>query len=953
MTTIIFWSSLGILFLALVIGFLTGLVRGLKRSAIHIGFLVGSIVVAFLITKVVTNAILGITLPIDDGKYTVSEYILKIISKSFDISAFDSASTFVTNLPNAVLSPIIFLILCLLVYIIFDIAYLITVRLIFGKKKDDFKENKPYRAYGAILGIVEGLMMIVLMFGPISSLTGTYKELTVATQSISTKATSEGEMKNISDFIKGAVPSQVDEIILAWDKSACAKLPRIFGLNNALFDNLSSFKVKGEKIVFRKEITNFGHAYNDFVDIYNTARKKQYTSVDFTKFRKALTKVLDGNIFEVVVSDSFETLILDYSNLKTKLPFTFPTIVDEIFTELQTSLANSAFDCDDYIKQDVFKMLDTVESVFRNDLINKYNALENKSDFAQIMKFVSDNNSAVGKIANNVMKLNIVEDSFNFLLDKASTEVSKIFEDKEFEVKLNTDIEDVSKTIDDLLYAVDSIVDLNRYIDFSEILTSEDIVETLTNVDDIYTTMKKIGVAFDTVRNIDLLTIPQENAQPIYVFDNILKNFGVDVLGDEVYPTIDDTTKITLDTYTKFFTFLAEPIDFAKDLGLTDLGKEGVSFNEIFDSLLFVLKYEDSKLLTKIVMPFYQLNCMDLKTLVFDKVINNLSSNVSLLSFEKIIEANDYHVWVEEFNHIGQTLSLLNSGRKPDGTSEIEGYDNTYIKYLMSETSDLEKAMKAMLENNRLGGILDEVFTARVFENLTKDVFDVLDDSVRSLTNTTGLVFETDISNLKQTKQATIETIEGILNVVFSEEDVTISQYGKIMQLLKINALNNGSKDGVFNNIFINVIWYLTGDDLTANKVFASYAPHKDANDIKAFLNATDYYAEELDFEVLMAKVESAISLAKKIEQNVDFTISFDNTLEDIVDGIGNSLADMTEEEKVKAIENLDSLLKSKGDNLLDDNYGQEEKEELVTVIDNKFGQNSEVGTALKNMLGL
>lgn len=954
MTTIIFWASVGILVLALLIGFLTGLVRGLKRSAVHIAFLVGSVVVAFLITKVVTKAILGITLPLDDGKYTVSEYILNMISKSFDISAFDSASAFITNLPNAVLAPIVFLLLCLVVYWLFDIAYLITARLVFGKKKEDFKEHKPYRAFGAIIGLFEGIMMVILIFGPISSLTSTYKELTVASEvSTSANATSEGGMKTISEYAHDALPSQVDDIILTWDKSVCGKLPKLFGLDDALFDGLSSFKVKGQKIVFRKEVTNFAHAYDDFVDIYNKAKQKQYTSINFADFKKTLNKVLDGNLFEVVLSDTFETLILDYEKLKADLSLSFPEMVDEIFYELHGAFSDAAFNCAQYLKEDILKVVDVAESVFANDLINKYNSLENKKDFVDIMQFVSDNNSAVGKIANNVMSLNLIEDSFNVLINKASNEVAKVFEDKEYEVKLNTAIDNISDTIDGVLDAVNGIVGLNEYIDFSEILSTDDIVETLTSVEDIQATMQRIGSVFDTIRGIDILVVKDAGGEPTYMFDNILKNFGVDLLGDEVYLTLDAVEKTKLDTYTKFFGFLAQPIDFAKDLGFTDFGKEGVVFDEILDEVLFVLKYEDSKLLTKIVMPFYQLSAMDLKGLVFDNIVENLRDNVSILSFDKLIELNDYYVWVEEFNNIGETLNLLNTGKKADGTSEIEGYNDTYIKYLISESSDLEKAMKAMLDNNRLGGILDKVFSARVFENLTTDVFNILDDSVKDLTGTTGLVLSTDLTNLKETKENTIATIEGILDVVLSEGEISISDYGKVLQLLKVNASNGGSKDGVFNNVFVNIIWYLTGDDLTTEKIFASYTPHEDAKDIKAFLDATDYYAEELDFEVLMAKVESAIDLAKKIDQNVDFTISSSNTIENIVDGISNSISDMTEEEKVKAIENLDSLLKSKSEDLLDSTYGQEEKEELVTAIDNKFGSSSEVGAALKNLLGI
>jgi len=178
-----------------------------------------------------------------------------------------------------------------------------------------------------------------------------------------------------------------------------------------------------------------------------------------------------------------------------------------------------------------------------------------------------------------------------------------------------------------------------------------------------------------------------------------LKNYGIDLLGDEVFLMTTDTEKTVLDSYSKFFNFIAGPIDVAKEIGLTDFGKPDVTFDSILDKILFSLKFSDDHLLTRVVMPFYQLNCMNLKSLVFDKVVENLQSNVNILTLDEVLALDDYHVWAEEFDKIGETLSLLYSGIKEDGTSEIEGYDNTYIKYLLSEQADLEKAMKAMLDS--------------------------------------------------------------------------------------------------------------------------------------------------------------------------------------------------------------------------------------------------------------
>ena len=224
MESIILWVSVGLFALAVLIGLVVGLSRGLKRSALHLLFFAVSIVVSFLLTKTITNAVLGITLPIDNGKYTISEYIMYLIEREVDISSFETAGIFIENIPNAIVAPIIFIVLTLVFFLLFDIAYLITARLTFGKKKEDFQENKPYRAYGGLIGMVEGIFMIVLLFAPLSSLTSTYNEIThISDVSISTQENSNN-MRYVSEVVSDIVPEEVNDAIIAWDKSVLGKL---------------------------------------------------------------------------------------------------------------------------------------------------------------------------------------------------------------------------------------------------------------------------------------------------------------------------------------------------------------------------------------------------------------------------------------------------------------------------------------------------------------------------------------------------------------------------------------------------------------------------------------------------------------------------------------------------------------------------------------------------------
>ena len=264
------WVSIGILALFLIIGLVSGLVRGLKRSSLHLLFLVISFVIAFFITKPVTTAILGIKIPIEGQEYTLSEFIISSVQSSFDISQLESATEFLNKLPNAIVSPIMFILLALVVFFVFDIIYLIIARLSFGKKKEDFKKAKPYRAYGGVIGLVEGFLFLFVLFAPLTSLTKTYQEIAqlppAETQTLvlnaneetpdGTTDTQSQKMKSVAETLKDMVPAEVSEAIFAYNDSVVGKIAGAGGLDNALFDGLSNFEMDGEKIEFRKEIFN-------------------------------------------------------------------------------------------------------------------------------------------------------------------------------------------------------------------------------------------------------------------------------------------------------------------------------------------------------------------------------------------------------------------------------------------------------------------------------------------------------------------------------------------------------------------------------------------------------------------------------------------------------------------------------------------------------------------------
>ena len=164
MSVYFLWGSIALIVLVLLGGFLIGFYRGLKRSSLHVLFAVVSVVVAFFITKPITNAILGININVDGSLMSIGDYIIQLVSQNLvDLSYFDTASTFIQQLPMAILNPIIFLIILLLVYLVVDIIYLIVARVSFGTKKADFEKHKPWRWPSGAIGLCEAFFFMFLL----------------------------------------------------------------------------------------------------------------------------------------------------------------------------------------------------------------------------------------------------------------------------------------------------------------------------------------------------------------------------------------------------------------------------------------------------------------------------------------------------------------------------------------------------------------------------------------------------------------------------------------------------------------------------------------------------------------------------------------------------------------------------------------------------------------------
>ena len=889
------WGSIALIVLVLLCGFLTGFYRGLKRSSLHVLFAVVSVVVAFFITKPITNAILGININVDGSLISIGDYIVQLVSQNLvDLSYFDTASTFIQQLPTAILSPIIFLIILLLVYLVMDIIYLIVARVSFGTKKADFEKHKPWRWPSGAIGLCEAFLFMIVLFAPITSLTYTYEEI-MTSPTTAEYVSPEGDnyLKTIKEYSSSALPETVNEVILSFNDSAIGVICSAGGFDDAMFDGLSSFSIDGESVGARGELVNLAHTYDEFVVVYNDIMSEDYTNLNITDLKNNLTTLIQNNLFKKVITDTVQDFIVNYDALKLELGITnVPPELEEVIDFMQDKFQDPNFSLYDYISNDLITALDVADNVISDDIMDKFSSLDT-SNISAVINFALDEQTLIQTSLNSLLTLNTVSDVMPQLLELASTYLQESFPNEEgIEVGLNTsvnstDLTSVVSSVFKILNDVDVINEANNNQLF-EIFNSENILESILGLNDVEAVIDGMGGILDEASSLSIFNYTSGEEQ-INSFNNVLKIMGIDVLGDEVLAnsTIvdgvlvsDETT--TLNSYTAFFNHIKEPVLTIIDSGLTDILNEEVDANAVIEILTEQVELNPN-FVADLLMPFYELDKAtisgsSLKAMVFDNVKNMLEENLNgFITFE---ETEDNYVnWYNNLASIGELLSVMS-----DGNIQVEENSYTYLEYLMQENQenvDYLTLIENMQTDGNVSALLNVVFNNNMYNPLNDQLFSTFDSMLEEITkvNPQSEAYKTNLQANADLYVSTINTlIETLLSSDMQSENLQdkLLPIGRALDTLKVSAKNN-----VLNEIFVNIIWYLTGDVIGDNPIYADQTPNHDfADEIKAQIGIAE---DEIDTGYY--EVESYAEIMQQVLEVVDFAGNLSEALDSVLNG--------------------------------------------------------------------
>lgn len=958
MATYFLWGSIAFLVLALLIGFFIGLGRGIKRSSTHIVFAVASIIIAFFITAPITNAIMEVNINVDGSLVSIKDYIIQMISQSmFDLSNFDSASAFIQNLPSAILNPIVFMVIMVLVYFLMDIIYLVVARVSFGTKRKDFSSHKPHRLSGAFVGLVESFLFVFVLFAPLTSLTNTYAEIASASATSQTQTLSEGngeKLPTLGDILNEQVPPEVNEIINAYNKSALGKVCSIFGFDDAMFDALSTFEIDGEPINFRSEIVVVADSYNDVVIFYNDVADNNLENLDFTPIKTSLNSLIDNNLFKTVIADTVRDFVVNFDEIKDSFDTEIPEVVQKIINDVQTRFSEENFDAYTYLSSDLKSVLNIVEALVNDGTLQEIVNLDT-SNIENVMNFVVNNEKTVSTTLKGVVGLNLVGDALPTFLEMASNELENAYQNEEgIIVGINTAVtkDELNGMVDSLLNIMNEIKTLNDKENILDIIEADDILNAILNLNDIGGVLDSFGEILDEANSLKIFnytTKVEEEDVEVHAFENILKIMGIDVLGDDAHV---DSALTTLNTYSSFFDYIKNPIVTIVDSGLVDvLNGGGEDFNAILDILTEKVN-EDREFLAKLIMPFYDLdkasfNRQSLKEMVFDQVITTLEDNLD--GFVALSEGEDtYENWHEKLSSIGDLLNVLNDG-------DIEG--QTYLKYMLSDNADQFELFSQMNKDDKVDDLLNILFANNMYRPLHETLFSEIDKQVGGIT---GVTPTTTYSNLQEKQEVYVSTIIELLNALNSNAINSPNLQEKLVLIGQVlDVLKTSAQENVFKEVFINIIWYLTGDVIDDNPIYSSQEPNENAEDIKAYIGvkdkATGYYDNSLSYETLMTEVCDVIDFADALNANISgIELNSEEDVTKFVQAIFSTIDTLYEndiDKGVQVINNAQKIVTGILNETAITKYG----ERITTVIDTVFDEAgySAFKQPLKNLLGL
>ncbi len=357
----------------LIIGFLIGLWRGFKKASVNLAFSIVGIVIAFLITPLIASQAVSVTITINGVKQTLSDFIMSQITSGSDMGILiqnnPNIEVLLTKLPLALVSSIVFILLTLIIEFVIYIIYKV-IAVIFLKTKPG---KKKHRLLGGAVGTLRAFLLTIFAVMPLASIVGLVDDINKADDifvqtAVAEEYNGEREPKGLLDRIEGS--EQALSVINSINNSAFFALGGLTGLDDLMFDYLSSFDLQGENVKIRQEIVTYATTANVVIQIQDELSSEnpvKFASIDFEKLEMYVNNVLDSKLFSSIACELASDILKNYRD------YSFATSLD-IYSDILDDIGQSLENVEKpsvYFSKDIKQLFNAFKSFAQNGIIDE------------------------------------------------------------------------------------------------------------------------------------------------------------------------------------------------------------------------------------------------------------------------------------------------------------------------------------------------------------------------------------------------------------------------------------------------------------------------------------------------------------------------------------------------------------------------------------------------------
>lgn len=531
-----------LLFFFIIIGaVMAGMRKGLVRSTMSLGSLIVFIVVAGLITAPITSAILGVDVSFLNVEYNgqiatnLTDVVKALLFSISNVEAAANASPalmqLIENIPYVVISLVVFTILTWIFWFVSFIVYYIIQKFALRSSRIERKIKKQQklekkamkrgevvqsqnqavlqkpkrsRLLGAVVGLVQGIVLSFVLFFPVSSVCGIVGDLTATSTQVAVEAAQSEENLNqkSGDLIRYYVGDNVLQYFDSYNNTFVSKFVAMGGLNYTVFDEITKINIENKDVRIRQEVYSIVNTYDELMDIFNFGKDSSgWKDLDFKGIKSSLDNLMDSNLISSLVPELMPYALENYVYSNEM----FKELAGNEITKAELDSLIESYQENGFIssfKTDLNEVFNILENVFSSGLFDE---IYGKNLTGEMLKtyLTNEDNKMLNSLLDGIYNSNLVKicgvTGLNFGADKISSMLELEKPLKQFTSDTFTNEE--RKGIEDILLAV---------------LDCFDMLDDATSTDIKDMTLDQINQV------ADLLTALQNNTFKTYDENNLL-----------------------------------------------------------------------------------------------------------------------------------------------------------------------------------------------------------------------------------------------------------------------------------------------------------------------------------------------------------------------------------------------------------------------------------------------